>query len=133
MRDFLDYVERSKEDSPNSLDFYMEGFLSDISKMEGANPVHAFILGFIAGKGVNLSANSQYVMKLITGDQGITSASQAVANIRDLEGEEAKDLRASLASTLSILRTIVKDHKKKQEDLDMQPTLFDTEKYRKKA
>ena len=117
MRDFLEYVERSKEDSPNSLDFYMEGFLSDISKMEGSNPVHTFILGFIAGKGIDIKANSQYIMKLINGDQGITSASQAVSNIRDLEGEEAKDLRSSLASVLATLRTIVKDHKKKEEEM----------------
>lgn len=117
MRDFLEYVERSKEDSPAVVDFYMEGFLSDVSKMEGMDPVKTFILGFLTGKGIDIKANREHIMKLLS-DKEVMSATQAVSSIKNLENMDVKELRGSLNSTLASLRSILKEHKTPEQKMD---------------
>jgi uncharacterized ubiquitin-like protein YukD len=130
MRDFSQYIKKSKEDNINHIDYYMEGFSSDLLKMEGMDPVKAFILGFLAGKDINISKNKEQLSKLLEKDK-IESTTQAISNFT-IEGKEydLKALRTSLAKALVAFRTIFK-HKKQEEDDGMQPTLFDVEKYRK--
>jgi hypothetical protein len=114
MRDFLEYVEKNKEDSPNSLDFYMEGFSADLLKMEGMDPIKAFILGFIAGKGIDISQNKDQLIKLLEKNK-IQSTSQAISNLKTSdEGSDLKDLRTSLAKALTSFRTIFKNKKEEE-------------------
>lgn len=131
MRDFLEYVEKSKEDSPTTIDFYMEGFFSDMSKMNGMDPKKTFIIGFLAGKGIDIKSNRQKIMDLISDkDIEITSASEAITNLKlEDQGFDVTELRKSLANVLASLRNLLKDHKDK--DDSTQPTLFDVNKYRK--
>lgn len=111
MRDFLEYVEKSKEDSIIPLDYYMEGFSADLLKMEGMDPTKAFILGFLAGKGINISQNKDQLVKLLEKEK-IESAAQAISNIKtDNETSDLKDLRTSLAKALMAFRTIFKNKK----------------------
>ena len=113
MRDFLDYVERSKEDSPNSLDFYMEGFFSDMSKMDEMDPRKTFVLGFLAGKGIDIKANREKIISLLS-EKEINSASEAIMNLKLEDELEIADLRKSLSVVLASLRNILKEHKKEQ-------------------
>jgi hypothetical protein len=112
MRDFLEYVEKSKEDSTNSLDFYMEGFLSDISKLDGVDPEKTFIIGFLAGKGININNNRQQIMNLLSNEE-ILSPTEAISAIKD-DNMTIKDLRTALSSSLTSLRTILKEDKKEE-------------------
>ena len=122
MRDFLEYVEKNKEDSPNSLDFYMEGFSADLLKMEGLDPIKAFILGFIAGKGIDIKDNRDQIIKLLEKNE-IQSTSQAISNLKisdeesDKESDKGsylKDLITSLAKALTSFRTIFKNKKEEK-------------------
>ena len=98
----------------NSLDYYMEGFSADLLKMEGMDPIKAFILGFLAGKGINISQNKDQLIKLLEKDK-IQSTSQAISNIKTSdEGFDLKDLRTSLGKALTSFRTIFKNKKEEE-------------------
>lgn len=107
MRDFLEYVEKNKEDSPNSLDFYMEGFSTDISKIEGISAEKTFILGFLAGKGISITENRDKIINLLSNKE-ITSLTESIASLK-LEDMNVKDLRTSLNSALATLRIMLKE------------------------
>jgi hypothetical protein len=112
MRDFLEYVERSKENSPNTLDFYIEGFSSDLSKIEGVDPTKTFILGYLAGKGVDIiKENHEKIMDLLT-DKEIISFTEAIAELKTDDNTNIKDLRTSLSSILASFRNALKEENK---------------------
>lgn len=116
MRDFLEYVEKMKEDSPASLEFYLEGFSQDIELLSetGIDPVKSFVLGFLSGKGINLTENRDKILKLLMSDQGIKSVGQSISSGLSLDKNNANTdvvkLRKDLASTLIELRKILKDN-----------------------
>ena len=122
MRDFLEYVEKMKDESPTSLEFYLEGFAQDIMHLSksGIDPVKSFILGFLSGKGINLTENRDKILNLLMNDQDIKNVGQSISSglslekpkkgsLLDQENVNLNSLRKDLASVLVELRKILKD------------------------
>lgn len=130
MRDFLEYVERSKEDSPNSLDFYMEGFAADLKELDGLDPAKTFIIGFLVGSGIDIAQNKSKIIGLLNQKEEIKSITDAITTLNldeDKGGVTITSLRKALTDDLVQLRAVLKSSKNEEN----QPTLFDVNKYKK--
>jgi len=106
MRDFLEYVQRSKEDAPNTVDFYMEGFSSDLQKIEGVNPEKTFILGFLIGEGIDIKENEDVINKLLF--EGDSLPSEIINELKTNDEISFKNLKTSLNSALVNLKNVLK-------------------------
>jgi len=106
MRDFLEYVQKSKEDAPNTVDFYMEGFSNDLQKIEGVNPEKAFILGFLIGEGINIKENEEVINKLLFESESLPS--EIISDLKINDDNSFKNLKTSLNSALVNLKNVIK-------------------------
>jgi hypothetical protein len=116
MRDFLEYVERTKQGSPGALDYYMENFVSNLSQLGGVDPSHTFIVGYLIGKGVDIDINRPKIINLLKANE-IQSVQDAITSL-ELDENTAntiKSLRDDLTTQLTKLRTLLTTLKKEDE------------------
>jgi hypothetical protein len=108
MRNFIDYVERTKSEveGEDYTDLFLEGFSQDLMKVENLDAIKAFILGFFAGSGIDLKTNKNSIESLISKAE-FKNIGEIIKNLKTDEGMDIASLKKRLGKSLNQLKPII--------------------------
>lgn len=113
MRNFFEYVEKGKEEivGVDSTDVLLEGFKEDLMRIENLDSIKAFIIGFLAGSGVNIKENKTNIETILKKSE-ILSISEVLKALKVEEGKDITSIKKSLLKGLTQLKPIIKSEEK---------------------
>lgn len=128
MRDFLDYIQKSKDTSPTSIDFYIESLAQSIKPLQelGLDSVKMLVLGYMIGKNIDIKSNAGQIKRLLNSNVDMNSnlVSGFITGTGDSLQEigEKHEIIMTLESKLKELTTVIKNLKNEN-----QPELISSE------
>ena len=113
MRNFFEYVEKGKEQivGEDSVDVLFEGFREDLMRTENVDSVKAFIIGFLAGSGVDLRGNKTHIETLLKKSE-ISNVGEILKEMKIPDEKDSVSMKKSLLKSLTQLRPILKSEDK---------------------
>ena len=116
MRNFIDYVERTKNEveGEDYTDLFLEAFSQDLMKVENLDAVKSFILGFLSGSGINITLNKMTLENVIH-KEDFKNVGDIIKNLQLPEDINVDDLKKKLSNSLLKLKPIISREKKMQQ------------------
>lgn len=113
MRNFFEYVEKGKEEiiGVDSTDVLLEGFKEDLMRTENLDAIKAFIIGFLAGSGVDIKQNKTHIETLLNKSE-FSNVGEILKELKIPDGKDLTSIKKLLGKSLNQLRPIIKTEDK---------------------
>lgn len=119
MRNFFEYVEKGKEQivGEDSVDVLFEGFREDLMRTENIDSIKSFIIGFLAGSGIDLRKNKTNIETLLKKGE-FQNMGEVLKQMTIPDGKDMSSIKKLLGKSLNQLRPILKSEDKSEDKME---------------